>query len=344
METNQEFVDKWLDRAVQDFDRNPRCAQLIRRLAEENPDSFATAVVRQFGQSGQSAALRYLATLLARDKSVFETLSEPGSASKERSHSALRRILAVDPSFDVKLAKQLPDSTGANHGHALKGARGARALDLLDKNSQSEQVVPILSHLVDSEDPRLSAGTALLVGRRTHNPEWVERLLGNDDARVRANAVESLWGEGSAGAHRVLEAAQTDESNRVVGNSLVGLNRMGDPGVLEQVIRMAENPSPRFRATAAWAMGMIGHNAFLPYLTAMVRDGDEAVRRVALRSLIGLRRAEGEKPTEKPAEKPPEATAAEPAVETPDMIFDLRLDGSNFSARPSGDVLLRTNP
>jgi hypothetical protein len=331
VETKQEFADKWLDRAVEEFDRNPRCLQLIRRLAEEDPVSFANAAMRHLGGSGQSAALRYLAALMVREKSIFEKLSDPGDAAMARSQSVVQRLLAVDPSFDIKFAKQLPDRTGTNHKQALTGARGVRAMEVLDKASASPQVVPIVSHLVDSDDPRLSAGTALFVGRRTKNPDWAERLLDHGDSRVRANAVEALWGVNSSAARKVLETALVDESNRVVGNCLVGLSQLGKAGAAEEVMRMAEDPLPRFRATAAWAMGEIGHSVFLPHLTALVKDESEVVRRTALRALLLVRREE--------AARPPEVARPAPAIDpVPEAIpqttpmFELRLDGSSFSA------------
>jgi len=328
VETRQEFVDRWLDRAVAEFDRNPRCAQFIRRLAQEDPDSFAAAAMRHLGAPGQSHALRYLAALMLRQKSVFQKLSDPGDAARLKSHCAMPRLLAVDPSFDIKLAKQLPDRTGANHERALKGARGARAIEVLDKGSASPQVVPIVSHLAESDDPRLSAGTALLVGRRTKNPDWVQRLLEHGDARVRANAVESLWGVNTLPARRLLREARLDASNRVVGNCLVGLNRMGETGVTGQVMRMAEDANPRFRATAAWAMGVMGRSGFLPCLTALVKDESEVVRRAALRALLAMRREEAAK-LPSVTEPGPDPAGAETPEEMPD--FDLRLDGSSFT-------------
>src|ERR1700744_6550974 len=127
MDSTQQLVDSALERAVAQFDYNPRCSELIRRLAAESPAEFGNAAARQLGKPDHSAGLRYLAALMTREKSVFERLSDPGPAARHRSAQMLHRLLAVDPSFDIKLAKQLPNSLGTNHDRALTGARGVRA-------------------------------------------------------------------------------------------------------------------------------------------------------------------------------------------------------------------------
>jgi hypothetical protein len=329
MDSNQQLVDSALDRAVAQFDYNPRCSDLIRRLAQEHREAFANAATRHLGTPGQSTALRYLAALMTREKSVFEKLSDPGPAARQRSAQMLHRLLMVDPSFDIKLAKQLPDSLGSNHDRALTGARGVRALEVLDQNSRGTRLVPILAHLVDHSDPKLSAGATLFVGKRMQNPEWVAKQLKHGDPRVRANAIESIWRVNGPGARKVLEEGGADPSNRVVGNSLIGLHALQGQGVIEQTIEMAAKPDPKFRATAAWAMGMIGAPVFYSYLAALVKDEDGMVRRAALRSLLGLRREEAARAHLAPPAQPEQGVVEEILESVEEMpFFNLRLDGS----------------
>lgn len=53
--------------------------------------------------------------------------------------------------------------------------------------------------------------------------------LGESDPRVRANAIESLWGVDSPEARTLLSFATNDANNRVVGNALLGLYHLGNP-------------------------------------------------------------------------------------------------------------------
>jgi len=40
---------------------------------------------------------------------------------------------------------------------------------------------------------RIRSKVALVIGRVSHNGKWAESRLADPDARVRANAVESMW-------------------------------------------------------------------------------------------------------------------------------------------------------
>src|SRR5205823_1782944 len=144
--------------------------------------------------------------------------------------------------------------------------------DLLDETSQGRRLLPILGHLADSPDPQVSAKATLFIGRRVQSSVWAEQQLERDDERVRANAIESIWGLKTDAARAILDRCVDDASNRVAGNALVGLYVIGEPGIPHKVRQMASDPQPRFRATAAWAMGRMGDPAFSPQLTGLLKD------------------------------------------------------------------------
>ena len=83
-------------------------------------------------------------------------------------------------------------------------------------------------------------------------PKTAERLLTKRDPRVRANAIEALWGSDSALARGLFREASRDVNNRVAGNALLGLYLLGDTSAVPQILKMAAQPDPLFRATAAW--------------------------------------------------------------------------------------------
>ena len=89
MDSTQQLVDSALDRAVAQFDYNPRCSELIRRLAKESPAEFGKSAARQLATADQSAGLRYLAALMTREKSVFDRLTDPGPVTRQRSAQML---------------------------------------------------------------------------------------------------------------------------------------------------------------------------------------------------------------------------------------------------------------
>ena len=105
------------------------------------------------------------------------------------------------------------------------------------------------------------------------------------DSRMRANAVESLWGDKTGRASSVLWRAVKDVDNRVVGNALFGLYEMQDQNVIPYILKMASHEKPHFRASAAWTMGQTGDPQFLPVLEKLTHDLYAPVRKRAARGI-----------------------------------------------------------
>ncbi|MGA2714578.1 MAG: HEAT repeat domain-containing protein [Bryobacteraceae bacterium] len=339
MHADQLVVNIYLERAIAEFDTNPLSVRLIRRMATELPELFMVAALEYLDSPEESSAHQILTSLMLRHHSVFEEVADPSRGSHRRSVTLFRRLVKVDLSFDVKLARKLPDRSGSNHAEAFDGPRSCRVLDVFDETSVGRRLLPILSHLVDSPDPQIAAKATLFIGRRLQNAEWASRQLNRSDPGARASAVEAIWGLNSPSAQALLEDCVRDESNRVAANALVGLHMLGKPGIVEQVTEMVTASVPTFRSTAAWTMGQIGDAAFVPPLTELLRDEHPEVRSAALRSLLQIRRAEAAAPEAIAVEEPvvPEPVVEEP-VSTPEpdvplIDMDIRLDGKTFATR-----------
>ncbi len=298
---------------MDEFDRSPLASQLLRRLANEAPEHFFKVATSRLFSNEQSNAHRMLAMLLLRQDNLFERLASPLYGTHENAVRLLKRLIEVDPSIDVKFAKKLPGRSYWSQSQAFDSIRSARALDILDETSRGRRLLPILGHLPDSQDARIAGKATLFVGRRVQNPAWSKRQLARGDERVRANAVEALWGVNTPPAARLLEDCTLDRNNRVVGNALVGLHIVGDEKTPTEVFSISRSGKPELRSTAAWVMGKIGVPEFTPRLTELVHDEHPGVRIAALRSLIEVRRLE--KTTVAPsagviAEQAPEVIAA----------------------------------
>lgn len=353
MHADQLVVNTYLERAIAEFDTNPLSVRLIRRMATELPDLFMVAALKHLDSSHESTAHQLLTSMMLRHPFVLEEVADPARGPYRRSLTLFCRLAKVDLSFDVKLARKLPDRSGSNHAEAFDNPRSCRVLDVLNETSVGRRLLPILGHLVEHPDPEIAARATLFVGKRMQNAEWASRQLNRSDPRTRANAIESIWGLNSPSAHTLLEDCAKDESNSVAGNALVGLHMLGKAGVVEKVTEMATASAPIFRSTAAWTMGRIGDAAFVPPLTELLRDDHPDVRSAALRSLLQIRRAEAAAPeaiaeqrtpdpapalAEVPAEVVAEViapAAAEPAPEPAAPLFDMdiHLDGSTAASR-----------
>ena len=131
MGVSEHLTRDLMARAVAEFDENPLCGQLMRRLANEIPDQFCAAALEYLESNQQTNAHRFLSILMQRQPSIFDQLMNPVYGSRQRSVHLLKRLLDVDPSFDLKLARRLPDRPGAYSCCDSRSA--ARALEILER-------------------------------------------------------------------------------------------------------------------------------------------------------------------------------------------------------------------
>jgi HEAT repeat protein len=168
--------------------------------------------------------------------------------------------------------------------------RAKRVLAIVNELPASRRILLPLMNLLHSPDPKVRSKAVSLYGRISQDAGWVRKQLDEGDARVRANAVESLWGTDSTSARAVLQEASRDQHHRVAANALVGLHRIGADDVAAALQEMALAQEPMGRAAAAFAMGQILRADFKPVLQSLLKDESPQVRSQALRSLIRLKR------------------------------------------------------
>ncbi|RCK78516.1 MAG: hypothetical protein OZSIB_1436 [Candidatus Ozemobacter sibiricus] len=120
-------------------------------------------------------------------------------------------------------------------------------------------------------------------------------LAGNEDPRLTADLLEAIGRVGSGEAvEDMVELFLTHDHHRIRGSAAISLLRLTRrPDRLELALgtlaRMARDPSPLCRATAAAAMGELANPLFIASLEALSLDPDETVVRNALKALARLR-------------------------------------------------------
>jgi hypothetical protein len=149
-------------------------------------------------------------------------------------------------------------------------------------------LLPLLLQLSRHPSSRVRSKVSLLIGRINRNSKWVEKQMLEPDPRVRANAVEALWGVDSEEARELLWKCATDCNNRVAGNALAGLYCLGETESIRLALDMAAHPSADFRATAAWAMGKSEDPRFMPALSSLAVDSASRARANARRSMARI--------------------------------------------------------
>ncbi|MFB3828255.1 MAG: HEAT repeat domain-containing protein [Bryobacteraceae bacterium] len=231
------------------------------------------------GTRDAGARRRAAGLLLARD-TFFEALADRSLSAAEALELA-RDAAEIDPQLDRKLAQRL--DYGADDETA------SRLLDVLEGLAEGARLGPLIAPLLGHASPRVRSKAALLLGKANRSGQWAGRQFADNDARVRANIIEGLWGDDSAISRVILAQALADPEPRVAGNAAVGLYELGDTRSIAALARMAAGDAPE-RATAAWCMGRAGDRRFLPALNSLLRDPDPRVRQNALRAVSCIRR------------------------------------------------------
>jgi HEAT repeat protein len=222
-----------------------------------------------------------------------------------------KRWQAFDALLDIKLLhKGFPSDDGGVH--EIDVIRAKRALAIVSELPANRRVLLPLVNLMCSSDERVRSKATAIYGRTCQNPDWVHKRLGEDDARVRANAVESLWGQDSDLVRAVLRAASLDRNHRVAVNALIGLHLSGVAGVTASLQQMALASDPMARAAAAFGMGRILQDEFRPALEILLKDTNSNVRGRALKALIQIRRQQQAVETSAPAPQESVQDAAGP--------------------------------
>lgn len=188
---------------------------------------------------------------------------------------ALRGVDRGLAALVVELAERMvPD--GAALAESLNDAAteldAGYLLGLLEAFSTGLNLLTIHAGAMESLETRLRARLATILGKAARTHDTFLALVDDPDPRVRANAVESLWGSSSRMAKAIFTSATADLNHRVAANALIGLYMQGDPASVAGLAKMIVRPDAASRAAAAWAMGRTGDGRFTPLLQSTRRQ------------------------------------------------------------------------
>jgi hypothetical protein len=168
-----------------------------------------------------------------------------------------------------------------------------RILEVLGGLSSGPRVANLLHRLQDSRNPKIRSKAALLLGRAFQDQRRATQQLAEPDPRVRANAVEALWGASGPDWVNLFRTAAQDPHNRVRANGWLGLYHAGEIESVAGLEAMAAGSEPD-RVSALWAMGHTGDPRFLPLVARTPAPTDEGGRKVHARALARLTAVDGE--------------------------------------------------
>jgi hypothetical protein len=299
--------DVFLQGLVDDFQSSSAMFKRdMRRMLEKDSAGFLQSACRILKTSTKGPGAAYLIELLWSNPVMVSGLTDPTLLPLDTAIRFAKEWMKYDSMLDIKLL-HMGFPSEATTVQSIDIVRAKRVLAIVSELPACRHILLPLVNLLHSPDPKVRSKAASLYGRTSQNADWVRKRLQEVDARVRANAVESLWGTDSDSARAVLKEASRDHHHRVAANALVGLHRIGAYDVTASLQKMAHSEDPMGRAAAAFAMGQILHADFKPVLETLLKDPSPQVRSQALRSLIRMKRQP------KPGEV--EAVPAETAVD-----------------------------
>jgi HEAT repeat protein len=179
-------------------------------------------------------------------------------------------------------------ANAAGDVRAVSADTALRVLSLVGAFSDCSRLSTFLVQLMRHPSPQVRSKAALLLGRSNLNLSRIKSFLASDDARLRANVLESMWGYRDPRLVSILWEATKDKHGRVAINALVGLCRMGERDAYDRLKELAGSTEAAVRAGAAWAMGELGETEFAGPLSELMKDGEENVRSMAAKSLKRL--------------------------------------------------------
>jgi len=251
-------------------------SKAIRELHETNPDGFVKDAVQILRDGEDSPGTRFLLAVLSARPDYLRFLCDADSFTPAQSAGLIRQLKAQDARLEWKVANMVA------HLNYSEDKTAAHCLEVLGLLCGDATALPVLRELLGSPSGRIRSKAALLIGHISRNPQWAKLTDVNQDPRVAANAVESIWGLDTLAAKEMFREAVTSAFHRAAVNGAVGLYLARQLEAVTWLWSFARHEEPDFRAAAAWGMGRTGDPRFLKALEALAKDAQEPVRAAAV--------------------------------------------------------------
>ena len=279
-----------LETLVRDFERDAaENGALLSGLLDNDREAFYASAIDLLRVSDDSPGFQRLIVLMVSSGLLLRALCDP-NLSREEAIALGRAATRADPRADVALAKGLADSVLPDGGPAQLEA-APRLMEILAEISDGSRIQPAMMRLMRHSNPSIRSKAVLMIGRGGQSIQWLKGRMAQADPRIRANAIEAIWSVNSREAQTLLGSALADTNNRVLGNALLGLYRLGDCSVIQEIVLMASHETSVFRSTAAWVMGETDDPRFAETLVRMLVEPDTTVRKVAFTALRRIKAA-----------------------------------------------------
>lgn len=175
------------------------------------------------------------------------------------------RLLRVSSKNDPGYQEHLISSVMAEiekAGFGIANQELTRLLEILAKSVDSERLSGMLAALCGHPDERLRSKVALLVGSLARKLPKRAELLKDIDPRVRANAVEALWGKRDSESMQLLKDSSLDAHHRVAANGLYGMYLGGELAAIRGILKLSREEDQERQLAGFWTLGKTGDPRF----------------------------------------------------------------------------------
>jgi hypothetical protein len=261
-------------------------AKAIREIYTSDPSGFPHAVAQILSEGKDFPGTSFLIAMLASEVEWLRIICDPAKYTLEQSVDLVSKARRVDPLTAMKLAKMLT-SLRLDSEEEIRVA--GRVMEVLEKSPDTLSALPALRQIAQGLNAHLRSKAVLLIGQINQNPQWAEQAA-NEDSRVVANAIESLWGMNTPASHEAFLKAAMNPHHRIAANGIVGLYLMAEPYSIACLFQLSRSESSTSRAAAAWTIGRLEDPRFLPTLARMMEDRKPEIRKKAFQGIARIRR------------------------------------------------------
>ncbi len=286
-----------VDRLLQTFDTDSKVASReLTAICAGNPSLFFGMVFRWMASTpSRNAASRFLAAMAIEEGHLLKLFEEQEAPCLEEAKLIVLCLTEGTPGLErVLLEKYLHC---AKEGSLPNGL--FLVLDVIAAIDHVGRTNSLLVQFLRSPNAKIRSKVAESLLKMTKSAETATSLLADQDPRVRANVVESLWPQAYT-PHVLQLFRQQAESPvpRIAINALIGLYRGGCPEAASEITRIAMMSNPPMQRAAVWAMGHLAHEEFAAPLRELLRSGDSFLRGSVLRALVKINGAGRVRPEE----------------------------------------------
>jgi hypothetical protein len=273
---------------VSTFSRAPVMhGKRMRDLLNLSPEGFLVATVSALHHSADPQGYRYLVKLLATRGLLIPLL---GDTTLPLSFALnLARTVKIEPQLHFRLTRTLADSVLESRD--LPEDTACRLLEILCAITEFAGLQIFLRQILSHPSARIRSKAGLLISRGPAGARAVEKLLLDENERVRANATEALWDCEPEHSLPLFLRVLNDPHHRVVGNAIVGLYRCGDLRAFNAILQLISHPDPMFRAAGVWAMGRTKDPRYLTQLARMLAESSGPGRRGLFNAVNSIKKA-----------------------------------------------------